>query len=123
MVPPPPLRGTSPSPTRRAGEANLYIFARFHAREGMTERIAAAMDEMLPPVRAETGCISINVFRSLRDGRLFYVHSRWLNEAAFELHATLPHTLRFIEMVKPLIDHPPDVVRAMPLESDPARSL
>jgi quinol monooxygenase YgiN len=103
--------------------SELYVFARFHAREAMENQVAVAMGEMLPPVRAETGCISINVFRSLRDPRLFYLHSRWTDEAAFELHATLPHTLRFIEMVKGLIDHPLAVVRAAPLESEPARSL
>ena len=43
---------------------------------------------------------------------LFYIHSRWTDEAAFDLHAQLPHTVRFIERVGPLIDHPLDVTRA-----------
>jgi quinol monooxygenase YgiN len=42
-----------------------------------------------------------------------YIHSRWVDEAAFELHATLPHTLRFLERAEKLIDHPLDVTRAM----------
>lgn len=92
----------------------LYIFARFHAREGMEERVAIAMREMLPPVRREAGCISIAVFRSTRDSRLFYLHSRWVDEAAFDLHATLPHTQHFIETVESLIDHPLNVVRTRP---------
>jgi len=96
-------------------DPELYIFARFHAREGMEEVMARAMDDMLPPVRAETDCISINVFRSIHDQRLFYLHSRWLNEKAFEFHATLPHTRRFIETVEPLIDHPLDITRTKPL--------
>ena len=99
-------------------EPQLYIFARFHAREGMKEKLAAAMRAMLAPVRAETGCIAIEVFRSTRDSRLFCLHSHWIDEAAFELHATLPHTRRFIETVEPLIDHPLDVVRTKPLEDD-----
>jgi quinol monooxygenase YgiN len=94
---------------------DLYIFARFHAREGMAERVAETMREMLPPVRAERDCLAIAVFRSIHDSRLFYLHSRWRNEAAFELHATLPHTRRFIETVQPLIDHPLDVARVKPL--------
>lgn len=93
----------------------LYIFARFHSREGREEDIAGAMREMLPAVRAEPGCISINVYRSVRDRRLFCLHSRWMDEAAFDLHATLPHTRRFLETVSPLIDHPLDVVRTKPL--------
>jgi quinol monooxygenase YgiN len=39
------------------------------------------------------------------------IHSRWEDEAAFEDHAGLPHTERFLERVEPLIDHPLDVTR------------
>lgn len=98
-------------------DAELYIFARFHAREGMEERVAAAMREMLPLVRGEAGCISIAVFRSTRDRRLFYLHSCWVGEAAFDLHATLPHTQHFIETMETLIDHPLDVVRTRLMEN------
>src|SRR5215469_1943567 len=94
------------TPMNGSASKELYIFARFHAREGMEENVATAMREMLPPVRNEAGCISIAVFRSTRDGRLFYVHSHWVDEAAFELHATLPHTRHFIETIQTLIDHP-----------------
>src|SRR6266850_1143374 len=45
------------------------------------------------------------------DPRLFYIHSRWKDEAAFESHAGMPHTVRFIERVTPLIDHPFEVNR------------
>jgi quinol monooxygenase YgiN len=50
--------------------------------------------------------------RSIRDPRLFYIHSRWQDEAAFERHAGLPHTVRFVGRVESLIDHPLDVIRA-----------
>jgi len=93
----------------------LYIFARFHARAGQQEEVAALMRDQLTPVRAEPGCLAIDAFRSTRDPRLFYIHSRWVDEAAFDLHAELPHTVRFLERVQPLIDHPLDVTRAKPL--------
>jgi quinol monooxygenase YgiN len=32
--------------------------------------------------------------------------------AAFENHAELPHTIRFIETVEPLLDHPFKVTRS-----------
>ncbi len=90
----------------------LFIFARFHARRSNEGALAKALLENLVPVRQEVGCLSINVFRSVRDPRLFYIHSRWSGEAAFELHASLPHTVRFLDRVQPLIDHPLDVMRA-----------
>ena len=51
-------------------------------------------------------------FAGTRDTRLFYIHSRWVDEDAFELRAGLPHTVQFLELVQPLIDHPLDITRA-----------
>ena len=90
----------------------LAIFARFHARPGSEGAVAEAILDNLAPTRAEEGCLSIHAFRSIRDPLLFYIHSRWTDEAAFELHAGLPHTVRFLARVQPLIDHPLDVTRS-----------
>ena len=89
----------------------LFIFARFHARPGNEGAAAEALRDILAPTRGEPGCLSIHAFRSIRDPQLFYIHSRWKDEAAFESHAGMPHTVRFIERVTPLIDHPLDVNR------------
>lgn len=89
----------------------LFISARFHARPGQEDAVESALRDTVAPSREEPGCLSIHAFRSVRDRRLFYIHSRWKDEAAFEVHAGLPHTVRFIERVAPLIDHPLDVNR------------
>jgi quinol monooxygenase YgiN len=89
----------------------LFIFARFHARQGQEDAVAAALREVVPPTRAEPGCRAIAAFRATGDARLFWVHSRWRDEAAFEIHGGLPHTARFVARVAPLIDHRLDVVR------------
>jgi len=89
----------------------LFVFARFHAHPGNESAVAEAIMENLPPSRAEPGCLDIHAFRSIRDPRLFCIHSRWKDEAAFEVHAGLPHTVRLLERVQPLIDHPLDVTR------------
>jgi quinol monooxygenase YgiN len=89
----------------------LFIFGRFHARPGSERAVAEALRDVLPPTREEAGCLGIHAYRSVRDPRLFYIHSRWKDEAAFDAHAALPHTRRFVERVEPLIDHPLDVAR------------
>lgn len=93
----------------------LAIFARFHAREGQEDAVAAALRGQLGPVRAEPGCLAIDAFCCTCDPRLLYLHSRWIDEAAFDVHAELPHTVRFLERIQPLIDHPLDVVRTAAL--------
>ena len=89
----------------------LFIFTRFHAAAGKESAVAEALRDVVGPSREEVACLSINAFRSIRDPRLFYIHSRWTDEEAFDNHAKLPHTVRFIERVESLIDHPLDVTR------------
>ncbi|MGB6482327.1 MAG: putative quinol monooxygenase [Candidatus Acidiferrales bacterium] len=90
---------------RRGGVVELFIFARFHARERQEDAVEDALRNVVVPSRQEAGCLGIHAFRSTGDPRLFYVHSKWIDEAAFELHARLPHTMRFLERVEPLLDH------------------
>jgi len=46
----------------------------------------------------------------------FHVHSRWTDEAAFDRHADLPHTVRFIGRMERAIDQPMEVSRARPID-------
>jgi quinol monooxygenase YgiN len=95
-----------------ADEIEMDFFARFHARPGNERAVADALLDVLAPSREEPGCLSIHAFRSIHDPRLFYIHSCWKDEAAFDVHAGLSHTVRFIERVERLIDHPLDTTRA-----------
>jgi quinol monooxygenase YgiN len=90
----------------------VFIFARFHARPGHESAVEETLRDVVKPSREEAGCLGIQAFRSTRDPRLFYIHSRWADEAAFDHHAGLPHTVRFVERVQALIDHPLEVTRA-----------
>jgi len=93
----------------------LFIFARFRAREGKEAELGAVLAKQVPLVRTEPGCLMIDAYRSTRDPRLFFIHSRWIDEAAFEAHAVLPNTVQFIERAESLIEHPLDVTRSRPL--------
>jgi len=85
---------------------SFHFIVRFEPLPG---KEAAFRDELLrvnEPSRAEIGCLSIDVFESLREPLVFAVHSEWADEASFELHASLPHTLRFLEAAERLLPHP-----------------
>ena len=88
-----------------------YTFVRLHAREGEQSAVEEALREVAEPTREETGCLSFHMFRGVRDRRLFFIHSRWVDEAALQVHAGLPHTVRFLERVDALLDEPRDVTR------------
>jgi quinol monooxygenase YgiN len=88
-----------------------HVFVRFHACEGEEQAVREALLEVAGPSREEAGCLSFQVFRSIRDPRLFYIHSRWVDEAAFQKHAELPHTVKFLKRVDSLLDQPREVAR------------
>ena len=94
----------------------LFLFARFHARPGCEASLSKAIQEVAGPTRLEPGCLSYQAFQSVRSEGEFYVHSRWRDSAAFDLHASLPHTVRFVSTVETLIDHPLSVSLTKPLE-------
>ncbi len=48
----------------------LFIFARFHAREGQETAVAAALREVVAPSRQEPGCVAVGAYRSTREPRL-----------------------------------------------------
>jgi quinol monooxygenase YgiN len=95
--------------------AQLVIFARFHARSGQEHALADELREVVPRVGGEPGCISIETFRAVSDPRLFFLHSRWVDEPAFDRHAELAATTQFVERAQRLIDHPFDVTRTRSL--------
>jgi quinol monooxygenase YgiN len=94
----------------------LFIFARFHARPGNEAGVESALRKVIVPTRKESGCLSIHAFRSIKDAGLFYIHSRWVDEAGFDNHVEQPHTAQFVEEVQPLVDHELDTTRANLIE-------
>ena len=81
----------------------VHFFAEF---EPKPEREHAFRDELLKvvePSRAEAGCVALHVFESLREPLRYAIHSEWVDEAAFEYHTQLPHTLRFLRAAEELL--------------------
>ena len=100
----------------------VFIFARFHAKEGGERALGEAIREEIQQARGDYGCLAIDAYASSGDTRLFFIHSRWVKKAAFEAHAATPHTLHFIELAETLIDHPLDVNRTQVLGGETYRS-
>jgi quinol monooxygenase YgiN len=88
-----------------------YVFVRLHVREGEENSVEQALRDVMILSREEPGCLSFHIFRSARDHGLFFIHSRWVDEAAFQAHALLPHTVQFLKLVDALLDQPRDVTR------------
>ena len=98
-------------------ERQLFIFARFHALPGQEKGVEDALRKIIAPTRQqEPGCLEIHIFRSIKDARLFYIHSRWVDEAAFDHHISQPYIKQFAQEVEPLVDHKLDTTRTTVIE-------
>ena len=62
--------------------------------------------------RAEAGCLAMHAFESVKEPLGFALHSEWVDEAAFDFHAQLPHTARFLRAAEELLTHPVQGLRS-----------
>jgi quinol monooxygenase YgiN len=106
-------------PTREAGVGSapeltqirevalpVHFFVRFETQPGKEAEFREEMLRVNEPSRAEAGCLAVRVYESLHEPVVFAIHSEWVDEAAFERHARLPHTVRFLEAAEKLLTHP-----------------
>jgi quinol monooxygenase YgiN len=84
---------------------SMYIVAQFHAKAGCENQLNQTLLGIVGPTRAEPGCLEIHLYRALRDPATFFIHSAWVDDEAFEQHATLPHMTAFLSEVPQWMDH------------------
>jgi quinol monooxygenase YgiN len=84
----------------------VHVFVRFEPLPGKEVEFREALLRGVESTRAEIGCLAIHVFEALREPLVFAIHSEWADEIAFELHAQLPHTVRFLGAAEKLLTHP-----------------
>ena len=85
---------------------SVHFLVQFEPRPGREMEFRVELLRVLGPSRAEAGCLGMRVFESIRKPVVFAIHSEWVDEAAFELHAALPHTVRFLGAAEELLTHP-----------------
>lgn len=90
---------------------SVHFFVRFEPLPGQAAEFREELLRVVNASRGEPGCLAIRAFESLREPSAFTIHSEWAGEAAFELHAKLPHTLRFLDAARNLTGRPVDGLR------------
>ena len=82
----------------------MHFIVRFDPVPGCASEFRDALRRVVEATRTEPGCLRIDAFESA--SAQFAIHSEWRDEAAFELHATMPHTLEFLAAAGRLLSHP-----------------
>lgn len=84
---------------------SFHFIVRFQPLPGKELEFRDEMLRVIEITRGETGCLAVHAFESLREPLAFAIHSEWTDEAAFELHTQLPHTVRFLRAAEGLLTH------------------
>jgi quinol monooxygenase YgiN len=84
---------------------SFHFMVRFEPKPGREIEFRQELLRVAKPTRAEPGCLAYHAFESVREPSMFAVHTEWVDEAAFELHAGLPHTVQFLKAAEELLTH------------------
>lgn len=90
---------------------SFHFIVRFEPIPGKEAAFRAELLRVIEITRTENTCLAIHVFESIREPWLFTIHSEWTDEAAFDRHVELPHTVRFLEAARDLLTHPVEGLR------------
>ena len=79
---------------------------RVRAKEGCEADVRRELLALLPPTRAERGCLSCDVHEMPEEPTLFLSHETWASDAALERHLMEPHVQGWIAKAAALLAEP-----------------
>ena len=92
------------------------------AEAGSVEKARAAVGELVECVRTrEPEMLTYVAYQESHDPLRFYQYMEYLDEHAYERHATSAHLRRFVAEIKPLCSEEPDCIHLTQLRrAEPA---
>lgn len=69
----------------------VRVVAILLAREGKEQEVEQILRACVQPSRAEVGCLSYVLHRSVEEAKRFVFIERWVNYEAIERHRQMPH--------------------------------
>jgi len=75
----------------------LTFIAQYKVRSGQGDEVAEMLRHLVRETRAEPGCITYVVSRSVDDRDSFVLLEQYVDEVAFHEHRTSPHFVRDAE--------------------------
>ena len=90
-------------------EAQIALIAKVKAKEGQTAALAAKLNSMIEPTRAEAGCIKYDLHVSADDEGQFMFYEVWRSKEDLDLHIETPHLQGLLSKMDTLVEGDLDV--------------
>ncbi|MEV4935521.1 antibiotic biosynthesis monooxygenase [Sphingobium sp. LMA1-1-1.1] len=78
--------------------------AEMRAKAGRSEELGAALQRLVAPSRAESGCIIYQIHQGTHDPDLWMVYEVWRSFDDLTEHFSLPHMQAFVASVPELVE-------------------
>jgi quinol monooxygenase YgiN len=83
----------------------VVCVAEFHAIEGKTDQLVAALHVLMKPTHQEEGCLRYELNQRADDPRWVTFIEKWKNKEIFDKHCAMPYIADYFENVRPkLVD-------------------
>lgn len=79
------------------------VVATIHARPGCEAALEASLAALVPPSRAEAGCLRYDLHRDVNDALTFVYLEAWESVAVHQAHMRTPHFLAARAEQEPLV--------------------
>lgn len=88
----------------------LTIIARIQAKPGMEQRMKEDLLSLLPPTRAEAGCVTFNLLEDTKDSTRFVLYENWKSQAALDAHFQTPYVKQVLQAYEVTLVEPIEVM-------------
>jgi quinol monooxygenase YgiN len=92
-------------------QTEVRIVAEITAKAGQADALRAVLLAMLPPSRAEAGCLSYALHEDRAAVGHFMFIERWVDAAAFAFHCGTPHFQQLGPAIKDLVAAAPSITQ------------
>lgn len=90
-------------------DGKVTVIARARAKSGLEETLRQEILALIPPTRAEAGCINYDLHRSADDPALFMLYENWVSMKDLEEHLAMTYLEAFKAKAPDLLAEPLEI--------------
>ena len=91
--------------------SKVTVVVRIKAKAGEENRVEEELLALLPPSRAESGCINFDLHRAIDDDSVFLVHENWVTEEDLGEHFKMSYIEEWLIKAEGLLAEPMELTR------------
>jgi quinol monooxygenase YgiN len=99
--------------------SDLKVVAVITAKAGSESIVRSALEALVPPTRAEAGCVSYELYVSAADPSAFVTVETWNSQADLDGHMQSAHIAKAIEVAGPHFAGAPAIHPLEPIDVAP----